>query len=214
MENGLNILIVDDHPVVSQYLADRLTKQFYQSKVTITQTIGEAKSQLDQIFDLAILDDELPDGYGTELVPLIRKYKQVPIVFYTGFTEYIRVKRILDQDPTAVIIKNEDNDKTLDAIVRAKEGHLYFSPEVEEFRKSDSKNKFFQLSKSEADIIPLLANGLTVKALSRKLFISEKGVEKRISRLYEKFHIKQKSIEHGISPRETLLQTLRELGLL
>lgn len=213
MTPRLRILLVDDHPVVVQFLAEQLQKRHPNAIILRADTVERAKLVLSEAVDLAILDDELPDGFGTELVPVIQKFKPTPIIFYTGFTEYIRLKRILDQKPTAVVIKNEPSEVAVEAILGALQGKTYLSSEVSNFLQSNQKADYFQLSKAEVEIIPLLVQGNTVKAMSKRLFISEKGVEKRIAKLYEKFHVKDRANQEGIHPREALIFTMKELGL-
>lgn len=68
----MRILIVDDHPhftpiVVEQFLADH--------EVTVAASLAEARETMmrGSVFDVVLVDYDLPDGKGAELVRELRK---------------------------------------------------------------------------------------------------------------------------------------------
>ena len=77
------ILIVEDDPALSQGIRLALGqegRQFVQAG-----TIGQAERELaERTFDLLILDLNLPDGNGLELLTEIRSVSQVPVLILTA----------------------------------------------------------------------------------------------------------------------------------
>ena len=77
------ILIVEDDPALSQGIRLALGqegRQFVQAG-----TIGQAELELaERTFDLLILDLNLPDGNGLELLTEIRSVSQVPVLILTA----------------------------------------------------------------------------------------------------------------------------------
>jgi len=80
------ILVVDDDPQVLESVADRLT--FEEHTVTVASTSLEGWTHLQSNdYDLVVLDWELPDGTG---VDILRRFRQAggstPIIMLTGRT--------------------------------------------------------------------------------------------------------------------------------
>jgi len=70
----MNILIVEDDHILANQLQETLAKEHYQS--LLTATIKEAKLALEERdFDLVLLDWNLPDGDGIELLRSWRSIK-------------------------------------------------------------------------------------------------------------------------------------------
>jgi two-component system, response regulator RegA len=79
------LLIVDDDQVLLERLARTLTKR--QFEVTTAPSIAEAKNKISQLaFDFAVFDLKLIDGYGLDLVDLIKQRNpQVHVIILTGY---------------------------------------------------------------------------------------------------------------------------------
>ena len=83
----MELLIIEDEPTVAAQLKNTLNKE--QFKVQIASSVDEAKKLMDkQDFDLILLDWNLPDGDGIELMQLWRKFKiTTPILVLSAKNE-------------------------------------------------------------------------------------------------------------------------------
>ena len=80
------ILLVDDDQRLRELLKDYLDKKNYQ--VYTSQDFDEAKKILDFYnFDLIILDRMMPSGDGIELIKVIKKETQTPVMMLTAMGE-------------------------------------------------------------------------------------------------------------------------------
>ncbi|MEA2100780.1 MAG: response regulator [Campylobacterota bacterium] len=80
--NSISILIIDD----SKFLSDALKQSFENRGYFITQAfdIASAKNILEEKnFDYALLDLELPDGAGEELLPYLQVYENIRVIILT-----------------------------------------------------------------------------------------------------------------------------------
>ena len=108
-ERHINILYVEDNPVATKN-ARRVAAELEYDMV-VAETVAEGLGYLDQPLDLILVDMELPDGNGLELVRLARhQMPTIPIVAISGYaligeekecmeagcTEYIRKPVSLD----------------------------------------------------------------------------------------------------------------------
>lgn len=74
--------------------------------VSICKNVSEAKEKFfDGLYDLVILDIDLPDGSGYELCQFIRDKSGVPIIFLSGLSEEINVVSGLDMGADDYITK-------------------------------------------------------------------------------------------------------------
>lgn len=79
------ILLLEDDTALSQGI--RLALQSDVLQIFISRTLAEAKQELtnaSRTFDLIILDINLPDGSGLELLTDIRKTSNIPIILLTA----------------------------------------------------------------------------------------------------------------------------------
>lgn len=101
------ILIVDDSRFVCQQITALLQPRNYQ--VTTVGTGDEAKKALkDKHYDLIILDLELPDTHGEEILKYIKHHKallEIPIFILTGRYDATLVGRLVKQGANEFFLK-------------------------------------------------------------------------------------------------------------
>ena len=82
-----SVLIVDDEYTLRKSLSILLSKAGY--KVTSANSLEQARVELAKgKFNLVLLDLKLPDGMGSELLPLLRQQKPVPHVMILSATPF------------------------------------------------------------------------------------------------------------------------------
>ncbi len=105
--NRRRILHVEDDPDVLAIASTLLREE---AQVVQAVTLKEARERLEQeAFDLVLLDVELPDGSGLELLPLLR----VPVVVFSAH----EITRRWAESMAAVLLKSRaTNEKLLETI--------------------------------------------------------------------------------------------------
>src|SRR3954454_7013832 len=90
------VLIVDDDPAPRRLV--RLSLEVEGAEVVDADSVTEARGHLRQAFDAFVLDRELPDGDGLDLLPDRDRFQPgVPIVFFSNAEDHSEppsVKRI------------------------------------------------------------------------------------------------------------------------
>ncbi|GKX31298.1 DNA-binding response regulator [Vallitalea longa] len=98
------ILLVEDDEALAYGIDIALQSNNYD--VTISKFILDGKKTFNnQVFDLVILDIDLPDGSGYDLCKYIRMGSDVPIIFLTGLSEELNVVTGLDMGADDYITK-------------------------------------------------------------------------------------------------------------
>lgn len=209
MEPQIKVLLVDDHPILTEGIKT-IINQAPECNVISTAINGyEALSFLvKNEIDLIVLDYELPDRSGLEILKAIRKKnEQVKIIMLSMYDEYSVIKQVLDEGANGYILKRDSHDNILSAIKKVNEGKRYLSDEVSEIilnspEKTESKGI---LTRRELEIVRLIAQDMLNKEIAAELFISERTVETHRKNIYRKTNT---------SSAVSLLNFIRESGLL
>lgn len=179
------ILVVDDHPIVSEGVAALLSRKGKASRIIKAKNGNEALrlAASDQI-DIVIADFSLPDLVGTELISRLRKiHPEIHVVVYTSHDEPWLVKEMMDIGAEAVVLKNDDMEELFMAAESVCAGLPYFSNRFAAITKL-SDNSF---SPREIDILECMAKGMKSRDIASQLFISENTVEYHRKKLKQRF---------------------------
>ena len=204
----ISVLLVDDHELIRQGLRRSFERdgEF--------DVVGEAGSAADAERllritrpDVVVLDVRLPDGSGLKLAASAReRYPQLGIVILTMYAGDEQLFAALEAGASAFVPKNAPSDDVVAAARHAATTPLAFTAkDLADAMKRKLSPSGPQLSPREREVLQLLADGLGVAQISRRLFISESTTKTHISKLYEKL---------GAGNRAQALMTALKLGLL
>ena len=126
-----SILIVEDHKIVAEVLANILTRS---GKFEVAGMVHSAEDALEQLsvqnIDLVLVDISLPRVTGIELVEMIReKYPRIPCVVISGHNTSLYVNRSLDAGARGYLVKDDIHD-IVDGIQHVLEGGTYLSKQL------------------------------------------------------------------------------------
>jgi DNA-binding NarL/FixJ family response regulator len=170
-----NILIVDDHPLVANSLANIISA----SNVGIVAGIvGRAKDCFEIIankkINLVLLDINLPDGSGVDICKsIVSKYPSIKVLAITSFKEYTIIRKILENGASGYILKNAMPEEILEGIESVLKGEIFLCHEVDVLMKRKDDQKIF-LTPRETELLKLVCDGYTNPEIAEKLFL---GVE-------------------------------------
>ena len=127
-----SILIVEDHKIVADLLADILRRS---GKFEVAGIVHTAKDALEQLsgqgVDLVLVDVSLPDTNGIELVVMIHeKYPHIPCLVISGHNTSLYVNRSLEAGARGYIVKDDIHD-IVEGIQRVLDGGTYLSKQLD-----------------------------------------------------------------------------------
>ena len=157
--------------------------------------------------DVAIVDLRLPDGNGLDVVRALRKHKaDMGIVVLTMYAGDQQLFDALDAGASAFVPKSAPAEEIVAAARHAAAApHAFTSADLADAMKRRMSPQGPQLSPREREVLQLLADGLGVSQISRKLYISDSTTKTHISKLYEKL---------GAANRAQALMAALRMGLL
>lgn len=204
----ISVLLVDDHDLIRQGLRRAFERD------DDFHVAGEAGSiqQADHFLrtrtpDVVVLDVRLPDGSGLDFTATAReRYPELGIVVLTMYAGDEQLFTALEAGASAFVPKNAPSEDVVAAARHAAATPTSFTAkDLAEAMKRRLSPSGPKLSPREHEVLLLLADGLGVAQISRRLFISESTTKTHISKLYEKL---------GAGNRAQALMTALRLGLL
>jgi len=181
----LNLLIIEDHDIVALGLKTLLASN---SALGIIDNATTAKLAIEktvkQHFDLYIIDVELPDMTGIELMKSLRTLSpDSAFIFHTIHDEFWTLRQMVNNGADAIVMKSDDSDELVTAIDHVLDGGSYFSSHYRQ--ACQEMEQYQELSAREIEVLKLIAEGLMTRNIADRLFVSENTIEfhrKRIMR--------------------------------
>ena len=207
----VDIVIVEDRPVVQQRLTDLFAQHADFHLRALCSSAEEVIPRLQETHcDLLILDLELPGMNGEELIPLVRdQYPQLKLVVFTVFEDQARIVRLLRRGVNGYLLKDTADDLLIAELKVILLGGAPLSPRVA--RKilddvpDDHNLQVNPLSERETEILNLIALGMSYRAIADDLDISPNTVRVHIANIYQKL---------STSCKIEALNKARQLGII
>ncbi len=203
----LKLIVVEDDAIVRQDVIERLSIDEGMEIVASVGLLSAATEAVSLLPDVALIDLELPDGNGCELIRHVREegYPTKCIVF-TCFGDEKTTMEALDAGADGYILKDDTAFNIVSAIQSVHAGECPMSPRTASHllraqRKalsiSDSSasesHEDFLLSPREFELLELIARGFTSKEAARKLHISPYTVSEYLKSVYRKMGVRSRT---------------------
>lgn len=192
--NFLNLVIVDDHPMILEGLKSLLDPiETFQIFLFTKGTAALDFIQENKI-DIVLLDIVLSDGSGLDFCQLIKQKSPETIVLgISNQAERSIIFRFLENGGNGYILKNANAQEIIQCIEKARHGALALSQEVQDIMLRPSPQTFQllpRITKREQQILKSISEGKTSAEVAEQLFISVITVETHRRNLMQKFKSK------------------------
>jgi DNA-binding NarL/FixJ family response regulator len=204
------VLVVDDHAMFAQSLTLALELEDDLEVVGVATSLAAARSRvLDSHPDVVVLDQRMPDGSGVHAVPELRALRpSIRIVILTAQAGDAVVSAALQAKVDGFVLKSDSIGNLIGAVRAAAVGHSVVSPAVLSRllpRFGGSASSAEELTGRERDVLTLLAEGLTNKAIATRLQLSPHTVRNHLARICAKMNAHSKLELLSIAAREGLV---------
>lgn len=188
----IRILLVDDHDLVLQGLKRIVELSLPEIKSVSSATTGKEALSLaaSRHFDLFLLDMELPDMSGIELIKELRRQNpQARIIVNTMHEEIWFIKDLLKCEVSGILFKSVNSGKIAEAIRQVLHGETYYCPYAEHvrvlMRRSDNGQRE-GLTERELDVLKCISEGKNTQEIANELCVSTNTVDTHRRHLMEK----------------------------
>ena len=200
----MQLLIVDDHAIVREGLKRALSQEGFNC-IDEADCVSAARAKIAALVpDVAVVDINLPDGTGLELVRWIRSHsKSIGIVVLTLHQEENYVVAAMNAGASAFVSKSEPISFLIAAIKHSAIAPLTFSAHGLDavLRHSHS-----ELTAREFDLLAQLEKGMTTQQISELMFISQSTVKTHLASIYRKLEVNNRTAavhalhQRGLTP--------------
>ena len=190
MEKKKNLLIVDDHPIVLTGLQALIKQDGNYDNIFAAKDIETALRLLQkEDIHVAIIDLELSDGNGMQLIEAIHKeHIGIKIVVYTMHEELWTIRQLMKEDADAIVMKGDNPQELLMALRKIDEGKGYFSQQFLRLINSQDSAQSL-LSNRETEVLEHITKGLSTSDIAQQLNISDNTVEFHRHNLMKKLQV-------------------------
>ena len=194
----IRVLIADDHPVFRFGLRALLQGEAGMEIVGEATTGREAVDMALALKpDVVLMDLNMPKLNGVEATRRIRaQAPQVAVLVITMFDDDT-VFAAMRAGARGYLLKGAEAEETLRAVRAVAHGEAIFSPAIADrimdyfahAPRPSSQVIFPELTEREREVLTLIAQGLTNRAIAERLVLSEKTVRNHVSNIFSKLQV-------------------------
>jgi DNA-binding NarL/FixJ family response regulator len=210
----IRVLLVDDHAAFREPLSFMFDREPEFVVVGQADSLAEAREILDGT-DVAVVDLDLPDGNGAELIGELRAANpQGMALILTASADRGAYARAVEAGAAGVLHKSVRIKDIIDAVRRLEAGETLLSPnEVGELlwlagqqraQNQEAQRAIESLTPRELEVLQALAEGLSDKEIAERLYVGVGTVRTHLVHVLEKLGVHTRlqalvfAVRHGI----------------
>ena len=200
-EHKFRVVLVEDHPMFREQLAQLINKEPGMRVCGETDNIQDAFNLIEVSQpDIAIVDLTLKGAGGLELIKNLKaKELNVPVLVLSMHDEALYAERVLKSGARGYITKNEASKEVMTAIHAVLRGEIYLPARIASRilenvaigRKGE--NGIGQLTDRELEVFELIGHGRTTREISNCLHLGMSTVDTYRARIKTKLNLENSS---------------------
>lgn len=189
------MLLVDDHPLVREGLRAYLALQPELEVVAEAAGVAEALAWTEKVApELVLLDVQLEQGSGLALLNALQGVRHAPkVVVLTSFLDADYLREALRLGAAGYLLKRAGQGALLDGVRAALRGERALDPAAAALLPTLKDDPLEHLTGRELEVLGLLAEGLSNKAVAKRLKIGEKTVKTHVSSILAKLELRDRT---------------------
>lgn len=199
----INIILVDDHPIIRQGLRGLLEME---DDLKVIAEAGDGQSALEVIeshpANLLILDISMPGLNGLDLARRVSKDDpKMKIVILSMHSDESFVLKALRNGVHGYVLKASATEDLIQAIRTVLRGEFFFSAPISqravslyvEKAKEDMPDPYEMLTDREREVLQLSAEGYTASQVAEKLYLSQRTIEMHRANFMSKLNLRNQT---------------------
>lgn len=200
----LRILVADDHPLfregISHFLVNLDTEVIVLEAENLQKALAILNENLD--IDLILLDLIMPGMNGLEGLHALEECDpSVPIIILSASEDPEDIAKTLAHGVMGYIPKSSNSATVVTAILQVLAGEIY-KPEI--LCKQERYQTCGQLTHRQQEVLRLMVEGLSNKAIADQLFVSERTIKHHVAAIFRMLEVEN---------RMQMMAKIRKLGL-
>lgn len=195
--------MIEDHALVREGLLLALKALGEGGAAAETQGARDATEALallerDDDFDLVLLDLMLPGTGGLSFLGVLRKrFPHLPVVVLSALDDVDTVAKVMRLGAAGFVSKASPTEVLLSALREVLHGEIWLPPEYRDLSDKRKRAKTvaerFGLTKSQARVLELLAEGKSNREIAELLGITEGTVKIHVSAIFKALGVNNRS---------------------
>lgn len=195
-----SVLILEDHPETRAWLIEIINLAFVEIDISDASSLAQARKLLtDKKFDLALIDLNLPDGNGVDIIREINKNSpDTYCVVATIFDDDNYLFPALEAGAQGYLLKEQTTDEFILSLQGIIKGEPPISPVIarkmiQHFHSPPTQTDNPDLSKREKEILSAIAKGLSRNEAANILGITSNTVASHLKSIYGKLNVSNRA---------------------
>jgi two-component system response regulator DevR len=198
---ALRVYLLDDHEIVRRGLRDLFEAEGFEvvgesgSAIAATHRIPALRPHV------AVLDARLPDGSGIDVCRSVRSVDPtIQALILTSYDDDEALFAAIMAGAAGYVLKQIAATNLVDAVRRIAEGQSLLDPAVtqrvlERIRSGadDEPDELKSLTVQERKVLELIAEGLTNRQISERIFLAEKTVKNYVTSILAKLGLERRT---------------------
>jgi len=211
---SIRVYLIDDHTVVRQSVRVMLEAE---GDLVVVGEAGEGRAGIRGVAalapDVAIVDLKMPGLPGLAVIPeILVASPRTGLIVFTMYNNASYVHEAMHAGASGYVLKSASKEELVRAVRAVHDGAGFLQAEVTKplLRRLAADAKLAggatALSRREIEVLELLAEGKSNKAIGQLLTISEETVKTHLKRLYEKLGAADRAQAVAIALRQQLIE--------
>ena len=193
------VVVADDHALFRYGIKTML------ANADGFEVVGEAASGEEVVEkvaqtrpDIILMDIQMPGINGIEATRrVLEKYPSIGVVVVTMFEDEDSVFAAMRAGARGYVLKGADAEEVLKVVAAVAEGEAHFGPEIARRlmgffsapKPAGPSEAFPELTAREAELLDLIARGLSNAEIAKRLYVSQKTVRNHVSNIFLKLQV-------------------------
>jgi DNA-binding NarL/FixJ family response regulator len=190
------VLLVDDHPMIGAALEMLFRGTDYEI-LGRARSVAEANSKISKLKpDLVLLDVNLPDGTGIDVLRKLSRARSSPkVILLTAGMDDAQHLAAADLNPQGMVLKTSDPSLLMECIDRVAGGEQWIDPEIaQRTRRAQEKAASAPpLTRRERELVELVRQGLRNRDIAAELGVTEGTVKVYLHAIFDKFRVENRT---------------------
>ena len=202
MADKIRILIIDDHPLFREGIKSLIARN---PGFEVVGEAGNGRKGLRMAKelkpDLVVMDISLPDKSGIDLTRDIRSHlSKTRVIVVSMHSKIDHISEAFRAGATGYVVKESATERLIQGLEAVSRGEYYLDSSLShkvvkklmEFPEKEAKitdARYEALTPREQQVMRLLAEGISIKEIAERLFISPKTVENHRSNIMSKLEL-------------------------